>query len=143
MKKFIFSLLVICLTATISFGQNKAEVATKMTEKMTTLYSLTGDQVAEMQVAQERKYRNLAEIESLKDTDNNKYILKLRALGTGHDASVKRILTEDQRAIFNQKKVDNRLMVAIEYKKLQEQKASKEEMNKKMVELELIKLDNH
>lgn len=143
MKKFVFSLLVICLTATISFAQSDEAKVTEMTEKMTTLYSLTGDQIAEMKVVQERKYRNLSEIESLKDTDTDKYILKLRALGTGHDASVKRLLTAQQRAIFDQKRVENRNMVAMEYKQLRGQEADKETMNSKIIELELIKLDNH
>ena len=143
MKKFVFSLLVICLSASASFGQKNNDLASSMTEKMTTLYNLSTEQIPEMQKIQERKYRNLSEIEVFKNTDEEKYILKLRAVGTGHDASVRRMLNEEQREIFDQKRVENRQMVAVEYKKMREGKVSKEAMNDKIIELELVKLDNH
>jgi hypothetical protein len=107
------------------------------------MYTLTDAQVAQMQVIQERKYRNLSEIEGLKSTDSEKYILKLRSIQTGNDASIKKMLTEDQRVIFNQKRVANREMMAVEYKQMQAAKLSKAQMDDKIIALEMEKLDNH
>ena len=143
MKKFVFSLMVLCFMATTSFAQKSADASRAITEKLTTLYTLTDAQVAQMQVIQERKYRNLSEIEGLKSTDPEKYILKLRAIETGNDASIKKMLTEDQRAIFDQKRVANREMMAVEYKRMQGEKLSKDKMDEKIIALEMEKLDNH
>jgi len=142
MKKFTFSLLVLCFMAMTSFAQ-KSSNANAITQKLTALYSLDNTQVSEMQVIQERKYRNLSEIENLKTTDQEKYILKLRAIQTGNDASIKKMLTEEQRTIFDQKRVANREMIAVEYKKMQGDKLSKEQMDEKIIALEMKKLDNH
>lgn len=142
MKKFTFSLLVLCLTVMTSFAQKSAD-ADAITQKLTALYSLNDTQVSQMQVIQERKYRNLSEIENLKNTDSEKYILKLRAIQTGNDASIKKMLTADQRVIFDQQRVANREMMAVEYKQMQGEKLSKEQMNEKIIALEMEKLDNH
>lgn len=142
MKKFTFSLLILCFMAMTSFAQKSTD-ANAITQKLTALYSLDDTQVSEMQVIQERKYRNLSEIESLKNTDQEKYILKLRAIQTGNDASIKKMLTEEQRTIFDQKRVANREMIAVEYKKMQGDKISKEQMDEKIIALEMEKLDNH
>jgi hypothetical protein len=142
MKKFTFSLLVLCFMAATSFAQKSAD-ATAITTKLTKMYTLTDAQVAQMQVIQERKYRNLSEIEGLKSTDSEKYILKLRSIQTGNDASIKKMLTEDQRVIFNQKRVANREMMAVEYKQMQAAKLSKAQMDDKIIALEMEKLDNH
>jgi len=128
--------------AMTSFAQ-KSSNANAITQKLTALYSLDNTQVSEMQVIQERKYRNLSEIENLKTTDQEKYILKLRAIQTGNDASIKKMLTEEQRTIFDQKRVANREMIAVEYKKMQGDKLSKEQMDEKIIALEMKKLDNH
>lgn len=142
MKKFIFSFLVLCLMSTTTFAQKSAN-ADAITQKLTTLYGLDDVQVEQMQVIQERKYRNLSEIENLKDTDREKYILKLRAIQSGNDVSIKKLLTEEQRVIFNQKRVENREMMAVEYKKMQGDKLSKEQMDDKIIALEMEKLNNH
>lgn len=142
MKKFTFSLLVLCFMAATSFAQKSAD-ATTITAKLTKMYTLTDAQVAQMQVIQERKYRNLSEIEGLKSTDSEKYILKLRSIQTGNDASIKKMLTEEQRVIFDKQRMANREMMAVEYKQLQAAKLSKEKMDDKIIALEMKKLDNH
>ncbi|MFT4971455.1 MAG: hypothetical protein ACI9JY_000654 [Saprospiraceae bacterium] len=142
MKKFAFSLLVLCFMATTSFAQKSAD-ATATTAKLTPMYTLTDVQVSQMQVIQERKYRNLSEIEGLKSTDREKYILKLRSIQTGNDASIKKMLTENQRIIFDQKKVENRTTMAVQYKQMKGDNLSKEQTDDKIIALEMEKLDNH
>lgn len=142
MKKFAYSLFVLCFMAATSFAQKSAD-ATAVTAKLTTLYTLTDAQVSQMQVIQERKYRNLSEIEGLKSTDSQKYILKLRSIQTGNDASIKKMLTEEQRVIFDQKRVENRNMMAVEYKQMQADNLSQAQKDDKIIALEMEKLDNH
>lgn len=145
MKKIVFSFLVTCILATASFAQKSSDTdrIKAATDRMTALYNLTDVQIPQMQKIQERKYRNLAEIESLKNTDREKYILKLRSIQTGHDGSVDRMLTNEQREIFNQKRGENRLMFSVNYKELKQRGASQEELDNKIIELELLKLENH
>jgi hypothetical protein len=138
MKNLILSLtLLICAigaNAQSNEGKNPAQLAT---EKMTQLYSLNDQQQAEMLKIQERKYRNLADIEPLKASDPSAYILKVRSVQSGNNTSIERILDAEQIKVFREQQRQLREKKSSAYKQLQSSGANQQEIEKKMVEYDL------
>jgi hypothetical protein len=75
---------------------------------MIQIYDLDEKQAETAVEIQERRYRNLAEIESLATTDKDMYRHKYKAIQQSTDASIRRMLNEEQMAIYNQRKTDIR-----------------------------------
>ena len=135
MKNAILSFAFL-LFAVITFGQTETTPAQQMTDKLTEKYTLTQQQQAEMLTIQERKFRNLAEIEGLRKTDPTKHIEKMRALKIGIDGSVERLLDKNQMVIFQQEKADFRKQKSVVYSELKSSGASQMQIEYKISELE-------
>lgn len=139
MKNLIFSALLMFF----AFGAmaqtastDNADPAQAATEQMTLLYGLNENQQQEMLKIQERKYRNLAEIEPLKKTDPSGYILKIRSIQLGNNASFERILNAEQLTTLKQQQFKLREKKAVAFKEMKSAGASQQEIDKKMTELD-------
>lgn len=132
MRRLLF-LLTLTLCVSITFGQtaSNADLAQKATDKMVTKYQLEGDQVAKMQKIQERKYRNLSEIEGLKATDMALYLQKLESLEYGTDGSIKMMLTEEQMTLFLKDHLDRRKAKAAFQQKMKKEGVSAQDIQAK------------
>lgn len=128
--------LVLLFAAFGAMGQSTSP-AQQATEKMTQLYGLSAEQQVEMLKIQERKYRNLADIEPLKASDPSAYILKVRAVHSGNNVSFERILDAEQMKVFRQQQQQFREKKSIIYKQLQSKGASQQEIDKAIMEHEL------
>ena len=130
MKKITFFAAFI-LSFSFAFGQT--DLVEKATQEMVAAYELNAEQTAEMQKIQERKYRNLAEIEALKKTNEDLYLQKLQALEYGTDMSVMRLFSENktQLTAFNKERSERRLAKANFQKEMQEQGLSAKEIEAK------------
>ncbi len=138
LRKNILLALAVCacsLTATAQISSVK-EAAQKATEEFTSLYNLSGSQITQMLVIQERRFNNLAEIEPLKTSDELLYRQKLRTIRMGMEASMERMLTPEQRLILNEQRAERRRQDAARLKELQAGAASKQELMNFMLELE-------
>ena len=111
--------------------------AQKDTEALVAAYQLNDDQADEMLKVQQRKYRNLKEIEPLMNQDVKLYLRKLRALVSANEASFRRILNDEQLASYNQKLKELRQRKAQLYKELKAAGASQFEIDKKLIQLDL------
>lgn len=111
--------------------------AQEATQKLTQFYGLDEEQQAEMLVIQERKLRNLAEIEPLKASNPSDYTLKVRSIQSGNNASIQRVLNEEQTKLYRQEQQRLRTEKSNFYKTLKTNGASQQEIEKKMVEFEL------
>ncbi len=111
--------------------------AQKDTEALVAAYQLNDDQAADMLKVQQRKYRNLKEIEPLMNQDVKLYLRKLRALVSANEASFRRILNDEQLASYNQKLKELRQRKAQLYKELKAAGASQFEIDKKLIQLDL------
>ena len=109
-------------------------------EKLVQQYNLDKGQEAEMLKVQERKYRNLAEIEPLKAKDPQLYTQKVKALQYANDKSFERILTNEQLAVHRQQMIELREKKAVAYKELKSAGASQQEVENKMLLLDLESL---
>lgn len=135
--------LILCLVLLFAaFGAN-AQTATgktpaqEATEKMAQVYGLTTKQQSQMLEIQERKFRNLAEIEPLKMSDPTTYLQKVRSLQLGQNASFERILNEQQRETMKEQQRQLRDKKAVAYKELKTAGASEQEISQKMIQYDL------
>jgi len=112
------------------------EAAREATEALTATYGLSAVQIPQMLEIQERRFRNLEEIEFLKSSDEALYRQKLRNIRFGTEASIQRILSIDQRAILEKERVERRKQDAVRLKMLQESGASKSEIQEAILEME-------
>lgn len=136
--------LIICFLCLFSaFGAMAQATSTSTTpaqaatEQMNQRYGLNEKQQAEMLKIQERKFRNLAEIEPLKASDPNAYTLKIRSIKLGNDASFDRILNAEQMAIYNQEQQKLREKKALVYKEMKSAGSPQQEIDNKMTMLDL------
>lgn len=136
MKKLffgIFALLLVNLIATQGFAQQNAA---KMAGELAKIYNLDDDQSATMLKIQERKLRNLSEIEHLKGSDEKMYRHKRKAIYQSTDASIRRMLREDQMAIYKQRSNEWRVKKADKTAELKAQGKSLEEIEDALLDME-------
>ncbi|MCB0521553.1 MAG: hypothetical protein H6577_06000 [Lewinellaceae bacterium] len=138
MKNFVCSLLFLLIGwGTFAQSSDQQALAQQSTEQLTKLYGLDAQQQSKMQVIQERKYRNLAEIGPIKNTDPQLYIKKVEALRLANEKSIERILNEDQRTLLRQQKAAARNEKALVYKEMKQAGASQMEIDQKLMELDI------
>lgn len=140
MKNIILSLAFLFFAGVLLAQTQTESPAQKATEKLAQLYNLDASQQVEMLKIQERKYRNLAEIEPLKTTDAQLYSKKVRALQYATNKSFERVLRKDQMPLHNQEQTALREKKALTYKELKTAGASQQEIDNKMLALDLESL---
>lgn len=138
MKRLILCLSVLFVAAGI-FAQTNVEKspAQKATDDLVQVYSLDAGQAAAMLKIQQRKYRNLAEIEPIKESNTSLYIQKIRALQYAQEVSFHKIMNEEQLKIFAQRNLALREKKAKVYKEMKAAGASQEEIDEKVIELDI------
>ncbi len=112
------------------------EEVRKATDELTAKYGLSREQVQQVLVIQERRLRNLAEIEPLKNTDEALYRQKLKNIRMGAEASLERILTPQQRPILERERVERRKQNAAKLRQMELDGVPKEDILKAMEEME-------
>lgn len=132
----VLLLLTWGMTDTWAQSSEAREAARVATEALTATYGLTPSQIPQMQEIQERRFRNLEDIEPLKSTDEALYRIKLRNIRMGTEASIGRILSADQRPILEKERVERRKEDGARLKMLQESGASKAEIQQAILEME-------
>ncbi len=137
MKKIVlslsFCLVVLALSAQTTTDQDAVQQATS---EMASLYQLDAKQTAKMQTIQERRFRNLAEIETLQDSDPRLYLIKKKNIRKGMEHSIRMMLTQEQMPIFNQQLVDRRKRESEKIKQMRLNGASKEEIQNALLEID-------
>jgi hypothetical protein len=145
MKKGLFSLFLILSAAFYAQAQkieaapvapvatattvNDAEVR-KATDALTAKYSLNADQAKQMYTVQLRKAKNLAQIESLKNTDPTLYYAKVQNVQKSTLSGIRRILNNKEQVDLYQK-TQSEIRVARNkmQKEMTAKKASQQEIN--------------
>jgi hypothetical protein len=138
MLKLILCLFVL-LSAELAFSQssNHKSPAQLKTEELTTLYNLDESQQKAMLEIQERKYRNLAEVEPLKQSDPAVYLQKIRGMQHANDAAMRQLLNEDQEKVYAQAQISLRQRKATAYKALKDTQTSSQEIEWKLIAFDL------
>lgn len=98
------------------------------TAELVSLYQLNEKQTITMKTIQERKARNLGEIAVLEQSNPTLYKKKWLAVQEGTEASIRRLLTEEQTKIYHAKKIEQRKKEAALIKEMRNNGASKDEI---------------
>ena len=136
MKKI--TLLLFCLSFALSiFAQNQAMgPAQQATEQLQEFYQFNAEQKQKVQTIQERRFRNMAEIAPLQNSQIDIYIKKRQAIERGTEASIKRILTSSQLELFNTKIVEKRKLRNVKTKEWYREGLSQQEIQLRLLEIE-------
>ncbi len=135
MKNVFFCFVLLLLGLQVQ-AQDQTTIAQADADKLIELYQLDDQQQVTMLEIQERKQRNLAEIEPLRATDVKRFQHKLRAIHYSTDASIRRLLKEEQMDTYRQARIEWRTRRAAKVKELKEAGASAEEIEAALLELE-------
>ena len=136
MRKIFFSILSLFLAVSVIAQGSVDPKVRKAADRMIKVYNLDEQQAVTALEIQERRFRNLEEISDLKNTDKDLYRHKLKAIQQSTDASLRRILNEEQMAIYNQRKIEIRNKRAAKTAELKAQGMSLEEIEDALLELE-------
>ena len=110
--------------------------AREATDKLVAKYTLNADQAKEMYTVQQRKQRNLGQLEPLKTSDRSLYLAKLESLQKGTLASIRRILrTKEQVELYQKTQAEVRTQRAVKRKELTGKNTSKEDMQAALLEI--------
>lgn len=138
MKNVLLCLALLFASAgAIAQSEADKNPAREAAEVLAQRYQLDAKQKAEMVKIQERKYRNLGEIEPLKKTDPQKFMQKIRSLQQANEKSYERVLRKEQLQLFRQEQLALREKKALVSKEMKSAGASQQEINQKMTELDL------
>ena len=130
MRKILFFTTMFFYTSVAFCQTNQIELAEKATNDLVSTLQLNKTQTTVAQKIQERKYRNLSEIESLKESDLPLYLQKLQALEYGTDMSIIRMLNENktQLAAYNKIRGERRLAKSKFQQKMKQEGKSAQEI---------------
>jgi hypothetical protein len=138
MKNLILSLAFLFVCGSL-FAQANDEPPTleQTMATLTALYQLDDEQQEEMLVIQQRKYRNLGDIEDLRSSDPALFKKKLQSLHHGNIGHMHQLLNEEQLKVFRQKQMELRQQKADLFKALKGNGSQQAEIEKQMIELDL------
>ena len=138
MKKILFVVLSLFVMGGV-FAQGTVDTKVrKAADEMIEMYNLDEKQAVTALEIQERRFRNLAEIASLENTNKDLFRHKYKAIQSSTDASLRRMLNEEQMAVYNQRKSELRTKRAAKISELKEQGMTLEE-----IEYALLKMDEN
>ena len=132
-KKFLTAIVALLFVTAM---QAQSFNAQKAANELASAYYLSDVQKTEMLIIQQRKARNLTEIQSLKSTDRATYIKKLKAIRYGTDASIKRLLNKDQMEVFYAKSRERRQKEADVMSEMKAAGASQEEIQEALAQID-------
>ncbi len=137
MKKFLTAIFTLLFVFNLSAQSlNRVTADNPVVQKFTQKYNLTDLQVEKMIEIQERRLKNLAEIETLRDSDAKTYHQKRSAINKGSQTSVSLMLSPEQIVIFDQVRLELRKQKAKKTVELKESGLSYEEIQIALIDLE-------
>lgn len=140
MKNLMFCLALLFAAVGVMAQSSTKTPAQEATDKLTQLYGLSPEQQVEMLKVQERKFRNLAEIEGLKTTDYKMYMRKIQSIQYGNNASLQRLLNPTQDLLWQQQQTQLRERKLVAQKEMKAAGASQQQIEQKMLELDIESL---
>lgn len=132
MKIKLFILFLIAGTSL--WAQDRSPAIEEAVTQQTAHFELRPDQVEEMYVIEERRARNLAEIEVLRESDYLLFLQKKKAIRTHIRGNIRQILDKEQRMILDEDMRQERIAMKNLALEMQEQGKSKEEIELMLLE---------
>lgn len=137
MRKLLFLFVTICTLSSLSAQSkvSKKEIE-KATADLTALYQLTPTQKEQAYKMQERRLNNLRELETIKNSELDAYTRKRAAVRIAFESQLQRMLTDEQTKIYQAQVAERHQRESLRKKELKRQGASKEQIEKSLLEIE-------
>ena len=132
MKIKLFILFV--LAGSSLWAQDRSPAIEEAVAKQTAHFELRPDQVEQMYTIEERRARNLAQIEVLRESDYRLFLQKKQDIRTHIDGNIRQILDKEQRMILDEDLRQYRLTTSNLIRQMQEQGKPKEEIELMLLE---------
>ncbi|MEL6833976.1 MAG: hypothetical protein AAFP77_13370 [Bacteroidota bacterium] len=132
MKIKLFILFV--LAGSSLWAQDRSPAIEEAVARQTAHFELRPDQVEQMYVIEERRARNLAEIEVLRESDYRLYLQKKQDIRTHIDGNIRQILDKEQRMTLDEDLRQYRMTTSNLIRQMQEQGKPKEEIELMLLE---------
>lgn len=126
MKIKIFILFL--LAGTSLWAQDRSSTIEAAVAERTAHFNLRPDQVDQMQVIEERRARNLEEIEALREEDYRLYLYKKQTIREHINGNIRQVLDKEQRVILDQDLRQYRQTTSNLIREMRQQGKSKEEI---------------
>ncbi len=127
MKKLILCFFWLAFVG-VALAQDREALAQQATEEQAGLFQLSSQQVEEMYEIQERRFRNLESIEPLRSQDMPLYLQKKNSIREMTQASIQRMLNEQQLLVFRNQTVERRKRESALIQRMKEEGAGREEI---------------
>lgn len=127
-------LLFFLLIGGFAFAQERSVTVEQAVQEQTVRFELTPEQVEQMYVIEERRERNLNEIEVLRESNPRLYLEKKRTIRTHTDGTIRQILKKDQRYILDQEQAAYRNATSNLIRQMRQEGKSKEEIELAILE---------
>ncbi len=118
------------------YGQQRAGEAQEATDQAAAFYQLNEKQAGQMYAIQERRFRNLASIAQLQETDYPLYLQKKNSVREGMMSSIQRILDDEQMEVFNLQLAEHRKKESTLIEELKQEGATREDIRLAIWQLE-------
>jgi hypothetical protein len=127
-------LLFFLLIGGFAFAQERSVAVEQAVQEQTVRFELTPEQVAQMYVIEERRERNLNEIEVLRESTPRLYLEKKRTIRTHTDGTIRQVLNKDQRYVLDQEQAAYRTATSNLIRQMRQEGKSKEEIELAILE---------
>ncbi len=130
MKNLLFLLFFVAVA-----GIGQAQNAATETQEWTNTYNFTAEQNTAVSTIINRKYRNLAELETLKASEPSLYKRKYQGILQQTKVQVRRLMNGEQANAFDASEAARKDAIRQEVKTMQAAGANKEEISKLLEQL--------
>lgn len=136
MRKLMLLLPFVIFALSLNAQSVNKEAINTATTAAAQTYQLNEQQIPKMYKIQERKLRNLAEIESLRSSNYELFLKKKNAIREGTQTSVQRLLTKEQMPILQAQMLDRRKRESSLIQQMKQEGASMEAIQRAILEME-------
>ena len=133
MKTKLFILFLLIGSGSL-WAQDRTPAIEAAVAEQAAHFELRADQVEQMYVIEERRVRNLTEIEVLRESDYRLYLVKKQAIRTHIQGNIRQILDKEQRITLDQDVRQYRETTSNLVREMRQQGKSKEEIELMLLE---------
>jgi hypothetical protein len=127
-------LLFFLLLGGIVSAQERSATVEQAVQEHIARYNLSDEQVAQMYVIEERRERNLQEIEVLRESNYRLYLEKQQSVRNNSEGTIRQVLHKEQRYILDQEQAAYRQATSNLIQQMRQEGKSKEEIELALLE---------
>jgi hypothetical protein len=115
-------------------AQERSAAVEQAVQEQTARYNLSTEQVTQMYVVEERRERNLQEIEVLRESNYRLYLEKQQSIRQNSEGTIRQILHKEQRLVLDQQQANYRQATSNLIQQMRQEGKSKEEIELALLE---------